>query len=104
MTELWKFEDFLFIHIFNNFYKLKIYYEFILSKIYKNGLQTHPPPWLRNTKIHIVDTSPWLRDNKIMEPTHDSGAIGCAFSPEHAGIQIVTLRRKMAELWRYEDF
>ena len=26
--------------------------------------------------------------------TPDNGAIGCAFSPEHAGIKIVTLRRK----------
>ena len=25
-------------------------------------------------------------------------------SPEHAGIKIVTLRRKMAEWWRFDDF
>ena len=30
--------------------------------------------------------------------THDNGAIGCAFSPEHAGKNIVTVRRKMTEL------
>ena len=42
-----------------NFDKLNINYELILSKIYKNGPQTHPPPLLRNTKIHIIDTSPW---------------------------------------------
>ena len=36
--------------------------------------------------------------------THDNGAIGCAFSPEHSGIKMVTLRRKMAELGRFEDF
>ena len=26
--------------------------------------------------------------------THDNGAIGCAFTPEHSGINIVALRRK----------
>ena len=57
-----------------NFDKLNINYEFILSKISKNGLQTHPLPWLRNTKIHIIDTSPWLRDNKIIAPTHPTMA------------------------------
>jgi hypothetical protein len=64
-----------------NFDKLNVKYELILSKLSKNGLQTHPPPWLRNIKIHIIDTSPWLRDNKIMAHTHDNSAIGCAFSP-----------------------
>ena len=56
--------------MFMKFDKLKINYELTLSKIEKNGLQTHPPSWLRNTKIHINDTSPWLRDNKIMAHTH----------------------------------
>ena len=56
--------------IFMNFDKLHINYELILSKISKNGLQTHPPPWLRNIKIHIIDPSPWLRDSKILSPTH----------------------------------
>ena len=49
-----------------NFDKWKTNYELILSKISKNGLQTHPPSWLRNIKIHTIDTSPWLRGNKIM--------------------------------------
>ena len=57
-----------------NFDKLKIYYELILSKISKNDLKTHPPPWLRNIKIHIIDTSPWLRDNNITAPTHTTMA------------------------------
>ena len=26
------------------------------------------------------------------------------FPPEHAGVNIVALRRKMAELWQFEDF
>ena len=59
MAELWRFEDFLFIHIFMNVDKLNINYELILSKIYKNGLQTHPSPWLRNIKIHNIDPIPW---------------------------------------------
>ena len=57
-----------------NFDKLKINYELILSKISKNGPQTHSPPLLRNTKIHIIDTSPWLRDNKIIALTHTTMA------------------------------
>ena len=70
MAELWNcFVDFV-IPIFMNFDKLKTNYELILSKISKNGLQTHLPPWLRNITIHIIDTSPWLRDNKIVEHTH----------------------------------
>ena len=59
---------------------------------------------LRNIKINIIETSFLLRDNKIMAHTHNNGAIWCAFSPEHAGINIVMLRRKMVELWRFEDF
>jgi hypothetical protein len=35
--------------------------------------------------------------------THDNGAIQCAFSPEHAGVNIVGLRQKMTELCRFED-
>ena len=53
MTELWRFENF-FIHIFMNFDELNINYELILSKISKNGIKTHAPPWLRNIKIHII--------------------------------------------------
>ena len=52
-----------------NFDKLNINYELIQSKIYKNGLKTNPPPCLRNIKIHIIGSSPWLRDNKILAPT-----------------------------------
>ena len=57
-----------------NLDKLNINYELILSKIAKNGLQIHPPPWLRNIKIHIIGPGPWLRDNKIMAPTHTTMA------------------------------
>jgi hypothetical protein len=57
-----------------NFDKLNINYELILSKISKNSVQTHSPPWLRNIKINIIDTSPWLRDNKIIAPTHTTMA------------------------------
>ena len=78
MTELWRFEDFLKIRIVMNFDELKINYELILSKIYKNGLQTHPLSWLRNIKIHIIGPSPWLRDSKIMSPTHTTMA--CAIT------------------------
>ena len=57
-----------------NFDKLNINYELILSKISKNGLKTHPPPWLSNIRIHMIGPSPWLRDNKIMAPTHPTMA------------------------------
>ena len=62
------------IPIFMNFDKLNINYELILSKIYKNGPKTHPHPWLRNIKIHIIGPSPWLRDNKMLAPTHTTMA------------------------------
>ena len=52
-----------------SFDKLKIIYELILSKISKNGVQTQPPSWLRNIKIHIIDASTWLRDNKTRSHT-----------------------------------
>jgi len=84
-----------------NFDKLNINYELILSEISKNGLKTHPPPCLRNIKIHIIGASPWLRDKKIMAPTHTTMApYDAHFPPEHAGIKIVMLRRKITELWR----
>ena len=54
MTELWIFEDFLKIPILMNIDELNINYELILSKISKNGLKTHPLPWLRNIKINII--------------------------------------------------
>jgi hypothetical protein len=44
MAELSRFDEFLFIHIFMKFDKLKIYYELILSKISKNSLKIHPLP------------------------------------------------------------
>ena len=37
-----------------DFDELNINYELILSKISKNGLKTHPHPWLRIIKIHII--------------------------------------------------
>ena len=100
VMKIWRF----FIPIFMNFDKLKINYELILSKISKNGLQTHPPPWLRNIKIHIIDTSPWLRDNKIMEHTHDSGAIGCAFSSwtrRYKHCDATTKNGRVMKIWRF---
>ena len=36
--------------------------------------------------------------------THDNGAIALSFFPEHATVKISALRRKMTELWRYENF
>ena len=70
----------------------------------KNGLKTNAPPWLRNTKIHIIGPNPWLRDNQILAPTHTTMApYDAHFPPEHAGIKIVMLRRKITELWRFEE-
>ena len=39
-----------------------------------------------------------------MAHTHENGAIARAFPTEHAGLILVTLRRKMAELEIFEDF
>ena len=36
--------------------------------------------------------------------THDNGAIERAFFPKHASVQSSAMRRKMTELWRYENF
>ena len=36
--------------------------------------------------------------------THDNRAIGRAFFLEHANVKSSALRRKMTELWRYENF
>ena len=95
MAELWRFEDFLFFHIFMNFDKIKINYQLIRSKIYKkNGPQTHPPPFLRNSKIHIIDTSPWLRDSKIIAPTHTTMALYDASFP---------LNTQVSKLWGCDE-
>ena len=59
------------IHIFMNFDELNISYELIVFKISKNGLNTHPSLWLYNIKIHIIDNSTWLRDNKIIAQTQE---------------------------------
>ena len=64
-----------------------------------NNLKTHSP--LDYATIKFTLSTPAL-DNAIIKlwrkHTHDNGATAYAFSPEQAGIILVTLRRKTAEL------
>ena len=61
-----------------------------------------PPTHSLDYAITNFTSSTPALDNAIIKlwrtHTHDNGAKACAFSPEHAGIILVTLRRKMAEL------
>ena len=80
------------------FDKLKINYELILSKMYK--MVPKPTRRLDYAILKFTSSTPVL-DYAIPKlwSTHTTVApYDAPFPPEHAGINIVTLRRKMAEL------
>ena len=80
-----------------NFAKLNINYDVILSKISTNNLKPHRP--LDYVIIKFTLSTPAL-DNAIIKlwRTHTRQCGHAPFPNEHAGIILVMLRRKMAEL------